>query len=637
MKCSVPTRLVFALALVFATALTALSCSGGDDINAPPTTGTLEITTTTNGTEIDADGYVVQIDGASAQAIAVSAGLTVPEMAPGSHTVLLGELAANCTVSAVNPQTVVITAGDTATVAFAVTCNPTTGSVVITASTSGVSLDADGYTLSIDGTDRGSLGGNEAVTISDLAPGSHEIALAGVAENCTVAEGLSRGVTIVEGQLSQVQFDVFCVIPTGSIVVATTTAGSSPDPDGYLISLDGTEGQAIGGNATLRFEALGLGPHVLGLSGATPNCHIEGENPRTLEVAAGLTTITFSVSCLGPDALIAFGSNAVDLQAIFTVRPDGSGLTNLTPPDGFERDPVWSPDGRKILFARDDDLYVMDGDGTGRVLIALGAFTVSGYSWSPDGRMIAFTQSGLRDDLFYQEVWVTSTDGSGLLRLAEDGGSPSWAPDSRRIAYEGAGQIRLINADGTGDSRLTNQRYGASQPAWSPAGDRIAFVTELDQPPERPADRHIFVINPDGTGGLNLTKGGTDDDSPTWSPDGSKIAFVFSEGPNGNDGSEVAVMNPDGSGRTNLTRKPGFDISPRWSPDGSRIVFHRSGDEDSEIFVMNADGSRQTNVSNRPESVESAPDWGGQGSEIVASRRSLAYTRWLRRQGGEKP
>jgi TolB protein len=158
-------------------------------------------------------------------------------------------------------------------------------------------------------------------------------------------------------------------------------------------------------------------------------------------------------------------------------------------------------------------------------------------------------------------------------------------------------------------------------------------VTALDEPPDRPAEKHIFLINPDGTGIVNLTRGRGDDESPTWSPDGSRIAFLFSEG---DEGSEVGVMNPDGSSRTNLTRRPGFDVSPRWAPDGSGMVFNRSEDDDSEIYVMNADGSGQRNVSNRPDTQESVPHWGGQGLQTVAGRQFPAYRRWLRAHERER-
>jgi Tol biopolymer transport system component len=247
--------------------------------------------------------------------------------------------------------------------------------------------------------------------------------------------------------------------------------------------------------------------------------------------------------------------------------------------------------------------------------------------------MIAFTPSGVFGDVFIQELWVMGSDGSNPRRLAAEGSNPSWAPDSRRIAYERNEQIRVINVDGSGDTRLTNQRFGASQPAWSPAGDRIAFLTAIDEPPDRPADRHIFLMNPDGGAMQDLSRGRGDDDRPTWSPDGSKIMFLFSEAA---DGSEVGIMNPDGSGRTNLTRTPGFDFDPAWSPDGSRIVFGRSEDDGSEIYVMNADGSSQTNISNRRGTEESTPDWGGRRSQSVAARRSATYDRWLRAQEVKK-
>ena len=632
MKYSVPTCSVFTIAVVLAAAIAAVSCGDGEGITVLPRTGALEVTTTSEGTDVDADGYSVQIDGGTAHAIAASGTLTIDDVIPGTHSVVLGDLAPNCAVSVANPQSVIVTPADTSSVAFAVTCRPATGRLVITTVTSGTSPDPDGYTLSVDGAAGSPLGANEVVTIDEVSAGTHIVELSGVADNCSVGNGPSQTVTVVNSVDAAVQFDVTCIPITGTIEVITVTAGSSLDPDGYLVSLDGSAGQSIGANAILRLEALALGPHVVTFSGQAHNCHLHGENSRPVELVGGTTVLTFSVTCLGVDALIAFGSNTFDLEAIFIVRPDGSGLTNLTPRGEFERNPVWSPDGRKILFVRDDDLYIMHADGSGRVLVAPDIGEASGHNWSPDGTLIAFTPSFVQGEEFIQQLWVMGADGSNPRGLASEGSSPSWSPDSRRIAYERDGQIRAINVDGTGDARLTNQRFGASQPAWSPAGDRIAFLTAIDDPPDRPANRHIFLMNPDGSALENLTRGRGDDDRPIWSPDGSKIAFLFSEG---GDGSEVGVMNPDGSGRINLTRTRGFDFDPAWSPDGSRIVFSRSQNDGSDIFVMDADGSSQTNVSNLRDTEESAPDWGGQGSQSAASRRSLAYDRWLRAQGGE--
>jgi len=428
---------------------------------------------------------------------------------------------------------------------------------------------------------------------------------------------------VTVGATSELSFVVTCTATTGSIQVTTATTGSSLDPDGYTLSVDGGASQAIGLNATLTLEGLAVGTHALTLSGIASNCHLDGENPRAVEVLPGSTTATFDLNCLGPNALIAFTSNAFRLLAIFVVNPDGTGLRNLTPDGAGESDPVWSPDGRKILFSKSGDLYVMDAAGSGRVKLADGDQGIFEHRWSPDGRMIAFVDERQEGEDIIPELWAMQAGGTGKVRVADQAFDFSWSRDGR-LVYTSEGDwadvhLRIVNADGSGDVRLTSR--AAFQPAWSPDGARIAFVTL--------GDKDIFLINPDGTALVNLTPAGTDDDSPTWSPDGSEIAF--NTGPAGQPlESDVAVMNLDGTSRTNLTNRPGFDLSPSWSPDGSKIAYERSEAGDSEIYVMNADGTGQTNVSNRPDTYESTPAWGGQGSATVASRQSAFYTRWLR-------
>ena len=150
-------------------ALPALGCSG-DSLTVPETSGTLAITTSVSGPEPDADGFSVQVDGGPAQPIGATATLTTPELSPGEHTVQLSDMAGNCSVAGDNPRTVSVTAGETATVTFGVTCGATTGGLSIAAVTSGPSPDADGYTISIDGADRGPLAANGTVTVDGSPP-----------------------------------------------------------------------------------------------------------------------------------------------------------------------------------------------------------------------------------------------------------------------------------------------------------------------------------------------------------------------------------------------------------------------------------------------------------------------------------
>ena len=337
----------------------------------------------------------------------------------------------------------------------------------------------------------------------------------------------------------------------------------------------------------------------------------------------GSTVVTFNLNCLG-NGLIAFTSSAFQLLAIFTVNPDGTGLRNLTPDGAAEENPTWSPDGQLILFSKDEDLYVMNADGSGRTKLVDGLQGIFEHRWSPDGRMIAYVDSRQEGQELFDDLWVMQADGTGRLRLAEQVFDFSWSPDGRlvytSIADLGDVHLRIINADGSVDVRLTDR--AAFEPAWSLDGARIAFVML--------GGTDIFLIYPDGSGEEDLTQGLGEDDSPTWSKDGSRIAFTTAMLGQPLE-SEVGVINRDGSGRTILLGQPGFDFQPAWSPDGAKIVFTRSGNSgDSEIYVMNADGGNQTNVSNRPDTRETTPDWSGQGGVTVASRQSAFYNNWLR-------
>jgi Tol biopolymer transport system component/preprotein translocase subunit YajC len=689
---------------------------GGEGLE-PPTTGTLEIAVITTGTEPDADGYSVSIDGGGELPLGVNGTLEQDDLSPGDHAVLLGGVAGNCTLAGDNPRTVSVTAGRTETITFDIVCAATTGSLTVTSSTTGTSPDADGYTISLDGTDRGVLGASGEATLGAIAPGDHLVGLGGIAGNCQVAGENARTVSINAGATTTAAFVISCATPpagSGTVHVTTVTTGASPDPDGYTFALDAGGTQTIGANATVSVTSVAPGEHTVTLSGiaancqvqvtnpapitlassatvsvnftvvcsATPgslqvntlttgenpdpdgytvtldngtaqpigstaslsltdiaagshtvalagmaaNCSVSGENPRTITVTAGAPVVVdFTINCMGATtSRIAFISNTFGLGAIFTVNHDGTSLTRLTPEGVSDQSPVWSPDGRKVLFASGPALYTMNADGSNRARIAEG-FDYFQYRWSPDGSRIAVVLTRMVGEDVFDDIWVMRSDGTGQVRVAENAMSPSWAPDGRSLVYSSVDlndlQIHVVNIDGSGD-RILSSSY-AFQPAWSPDGTRIAFVTL--------GSKDIWLINPDGTGSVNLTPALTDDDSPVWSPDGSRLAF--NTGPDGQPlESDVAVMNGDGSGRANLTNRPGFDYSPDWSPDGTKIVYQGSAQGDSEIYVMNADGSGHSNVSNRPDAGDGSPDWAGQG-QLTASRVSKGYLALLRANG----
>jgi len=127
-------------------------------ISCAPTAGSLSVTTSTSGAsgDLDPDGYTVTLDGATSRAIGDNGTTTFSGLAPGSHTVVLSGMAANCSVSGGTSRTVSVTAGSTASTSYSVSCaptGPTTGSLTVTTATSGASgdLDPDGYTVTLDG------------------------------------------------------------------------------------------------------------------------------------------------------------------------------------------------------------------------------------------------------------------------------------------------------------------------------------------------------------------------------------------------------------------------------------------------------------------------------------------------------
>ena|SRR5215216_1585464 len=158
-----------------------------------------------------------------------------------------------------------------------------------------------------------------------------------------------------------------------------------------------------------------------------------------------------------------------------------------------------------------------------------------------------------------------------------------------------AGEIYVMNADGTGQTNISNNSANDFGPSWSPDGTKIIFASDRDAI----TNRDLYVMNADGSNPTRLTNNPEDETWPSWSPDGTKIAFQSqSEGEN----EVIYVMNADGSEQTRLTDDQGGQ--PSWSPDGTKIAFTRNG----QIYVMNADGSEQTNISGGRFGID--PDWG---------------------------
>ncbi len=329
--------------------LLALAFACGGESATGPGTGTIEITATTVGVEADPDGYMVQVDAGEPHAIGTGATAQVTDVAVGDHAVLLVGLASNCTVEGENPSSVTMEAGQTRSVSFAVRCAPTTGAVQVTATTTGPSADADGYTLTADGSERGTLATNAALPIDGLTPGEHTIGLGGVAANCQVQGDNPHTISVAAGTNIEVAFAVVCSTPSpgaGTLQIQTATTGPDPDPNGYTFAVDAGVSQPIAISGSNSLSNVAAGAHSVQLSNLAPNCAVVGQNPRPVTLEGGATaSVNFSVTCSATSGTIRVTVNTsggptdpdgygvkVDNQSRRTLGTTGS--TNIPAPAG---------------------------------------------------------------------------------------------------------------------------------------------------------------------------------------------------------------------------------------------------------------------------------------------------------------
>jgi TolB protein len=283
-----------------------------------------------------------------------------------------------------------------------------------------------------------------------------------------------------------------------------------------------------------------------------------------------------------------------------------TGLQQVTYSRADERDPAVSPDAKSIAYEVADSpgatphLEVTSLADVGAARRAEPRYSSKGATgmepaWTPDGTGLVFVSNALGSPGLVQTSG-TSLDASSFLARAGDPGFtaswPSLSPDGKSMAmslprtrlFESGWRTteRFHSALGVSDlsgSGLTILGEG-TYPAWSPHGERIAFVRAVG------GRTHVFIAKADGTGARQITEGPDDDQQPSWSPDGSSLVFCSAHG-----GSETRaesnlfVVHADGTGLEQLTEGDRAACRPDWANDGF-IYFHADATDRFHIWRL---------------------------------------------------
>ena len=255
-------------------------------------------------------------------------------------------------------------------------------------------------------------------------------------------------------------------------------------------------------------------------------------NPPSGAIVAG--------SSYGPDGReVAFWTDWRERPEIWAVSTVDGALRPIV--DGLA-DPAWSPTGSWIAFesfeAGNWNIWLVRPDGTGLTQLTQSSTNRTRDSqpaWSPDGKQIVFASNRDRSVGF----WIINVDGTGLRSVINPDrprpwGRPSFSPDGTQIVlselscskaggrgYLCAGShLLIVNADGSGLRQLTTEGFGDANPSWGARG--ILFDSNR-------LGQGIKMIQPDGTG-LQVIPNTVASIEPTWAPDGNKFAFFHDFG-----------------------------------------------------------------------------------------------------------
>jgi len=178
-----------------------------------------------------------------------------------------------------------------------------------------------------------------------------------------------------------------------------------------------------------------------------------------------------------PDGLrFSFSASQDDNTDVYLSQADGSAGRRLTETKGIDISASWSPDGKRLAFVSDragsPQIYTMSADGSDLRRVTFQGNYNQEPAWSPRGDLIAF--SG-RDEHRVFDIYTVNVESGKVVRLTQGAGTnekPSWGPNGRLLIFSssrsGKKQLFSMSFDGSNQLQVTNEKVGATDPAWGP-------------------------------------------------------------------------------------------------------------------------------------------------------------------------
>ena len=295
-------------------------------------------------------------------------------------------------------------------------------------------------------------------------------------------------------------------------------------------------------------------------------------NRRLSTATAAILTILAALA-LAPAAsatfparngLIAFQARTDHGVQIFTIRPNGHDLRQITNVAGDATAADWSPDGRRIAFSFNEcSVGIMDADGSDLSLIADdSSLCQADPSFTPDGTRLVYTRFDPVPEV--EQIWSMRLDGSDQRFVTGAGGpDPNVSPDGQKLSFKGA--------------------RGA-----------------------------LFVQNVDGSGLVQVSPTVSVAYKHDWAPDGQHLVFSDNSDPGPTDAVNIAIVRADGSGMEYITHEtaPVIAYVGSYSPDGQWIVWRLVKEGLFTLYRMRPDGSERHAILSSPTFVARNIDWG---------------------------